>query len=65
MQDLLKCLCSSEKQHQAIYGASNRLRANVILTNGQRVRFISSLEDVKLELKEGDEVTIFPFASGG
>lgn len=63
VQELLDILCDSDERREKIFDDSGKLRPYLtILINGQ---FIRTLNGVQTELKEGDEVAIFPPVAGG
>ncbi len=63
IHELLDILCDSDERRKKIFDDSGELRPYVtILKNG---RYIKTMEGVKTELEEGDEVAIFPPVAGG
>ena len=63
VQALLVLLCDSDERRDRIFDQSGELRPYVmILKNGQPIQ---TLGGIQTELKEGDEIAIFPPVSGG
>lgn len=63
VEGLLSVLCSEHKELQAQLFTGAELKEDVnVLVNGKN---IESLQGLKTELSEGDEVAIFPAAIGG
>ncbi len=63
VEGLLSVLCSEHKELQAQLFTGVELKEDVnVLVNGKN---IESLQGLKTELSEGDEVAIFPAAIGG
>ncbi len=63
VEGLLSALCSEHRELQALLFAGAELKEDVnVLVNGKN---IESLQGMKTELLEGDEVAIFPAAIGG
>jgi molybdopterin synthase sulfur carrier subunit len=61
--DLLNALCAAHGELRALLFDQAGLKEDVnILVNGKN---IESLQGMKTELSEGDEVAIFPAAIGG
>lgn len=61
--DLLNALCSAHGELRALLFDQAGLKEDVnILVNGKN---IESLQGMKTELSEGDEVAVFPAAIGG
>lgn len=63
IEDLLATLCVRYDLHDAIFDESGSIRKYVnILKNG---RHIQSLNGIRTELEDGDEIAIFPPVAGG
>ncbi len=63
VEDFLQQLCSKYEGLRARLFDENSLKEDVnILVNGKN---IASLKGIKTELKDGDEVVLFPAAIGG
>jgi molybdopterin synthase sulfur carrier subunit len=64
IEDLLAALCAANaKLKVAAFDESGRLRDYVILMKNRKK--IDSSEDLQAELRDGDEVAIFPPVAGG
>ena len=63
VQRLLDVLCDTEKRRENIFEDSGELRPYImVLINGKSIRMLNG---IRTELKEGDEVALFPPVSGG
>ncbi len=63
VQELLNILCDSDERREKVFDQFGELRPYVmILKNG---RPIQTLDGIRTELEEGDEIAIFPPVSGG
>ena len=63
VRELLELLCDSDERREKIFGQSGELRSYVvILKNGQPIQISGG---IRTELKDGDEIAIFPPVSGG
>jgi len=63
VRELLDLLCNSDKRREQIFDQFGELRSHVmIFKNGQPIQMSGGIQT---ELKEGDEIAIFPPVSGG
>jgi len=63
VRELLELLCNSDERREKIFGQSGELRSYVmIFKNGQPIQMSGG---IRAELKDGDEIAIFPPVSGG
>lgn len=63
VRELLELLCDSDERREKMFGQSGELRSYVmIFKNGQSIQMSGG---IRTELKDGDEIAIFPPVSGG
>ena len=63
VEELLEFLCDSDERREKIFGQFGEPRPYVvILKNGQPIQMSGG---IRAELKDGDEIAIFPPVSGG